>query len=158
MPRDLIIGVGNPILGDDAVGLEIARQCRAELQDDPSVTVRELHRGGMRLMEAMTGYERVFLADAIDFEGRPGAIHRFGQGDMHSTRNTGTSHDGSLADALALARNIGMAVPRWLRVWAVEANDSSTIWEGLTCAVAASVPTVVAEILRELRSGRGVGQ
>ena len=150
MPRDVVIGVGNPIVSDDAVGLVVARRCRAELPPHSDVAVKELYCGGLRLMEAMAGFDRAIVIDAIEPATRPGSIHSLGLNDLLATRNTCTTHDGSLAHALELGRMAGIRLPRVVRLWAIEAGDISTFREGLTRDVAAAVPRVTAEIMQEL--------
>src|SRR5437868_10939587 len=100
MPGDILIGVGNPMISDDGVGLEIARRCRAELPPETGVAIAEVHCGGMRLMEAMVGYDRAIVVDAIASGGVPGTVYCFGLEAAGATRNTCTTHDGSLSEAL----------------------------------------------------------
>jgi hydrogenase maturation protease len=62
--RTLVLGLGNPLLGDDAVGLKVAALVRERLGGAPGVDVEEEEAGGLRLMERMTGYDRAILVDA----------------------------------------------------------------------------------------------
>jgi hydrogenase maturation protease len=150
MARDVIIGIGNPIVSDDAVGIAVARCCRAELPPFSDVSVKELYCGGLQLMEAMAGYERAIVIDAIEPASKPGTIYSLGMDDLGAARNTCTTHDGSLADALEFGRISGAKLPTVVHLWAVEAGDIVTFREGLTPEVAAAVPVVTAEIMREL--------
>ena len=61
----LVLGLGNPLLGDDSVGLRVAQQVQAQLADRPEVEVAEDYWGGLRLMERLAGFERVIIVDAI---------------------------------------------------------------------------------------------
>jgi len=47
-PRTLIIGLGNPLLRDDAVGLQVARRVRAALAGRDDAEVVEESCGGLR--------------------------------------------------------------------------------------------------------------
>ena len=64
--KTLIIGLGNPILTDDGVGVKIAQQLESiiDLNAHPDLTITEASAGGIRLMEVMLGYDRVVLIDA----------------------------------------------------------------------------------------------
>jgi len=56
--RTVVIGLGNPYLGDDGVGVLVIRQLAGSLAGRQEVTVIELPVGGLRLMEAMVGCRR----------------------------------------------------------------------------------------------------
>ena len=69
--KTLIIGLGNPIVSDDSVGLRVADQLKTLLADRPDVDVAEDCWGGLRLMERMIGYDRAIVIDAICTVRRP---------------------------------------------------------------------------------------
>ena len=62
-PRILVLGLGNDILGDEAVGLLAARRLRALLPE--SVDVVESGGGGLDLLDVLEGYDRAILLDSI---------------------------------------------------------------------------------------------
>lgn len=148
MATAIVIGVGNPVIADDALGLAAARCVRQQCPD--GVAVVEVYNGGLDLMEAMAGYDRAFVVDAIVRGGRPGTIYRLGISDVATTRNTSTTHNGSLATALELGRLSGVKLPAEVRIWAVEAGDVTTFCESLTPEAEAAVPVVAREIINEL--------
>ena len=63
-----IIGLGNPLLTDDAVGIIVARQLQELLPEDMFIV--EASAGGMELVELMLDHERIILIDAIMTEMR----------------------------------------------------------------------------------------
>lgn len=152
MGAAIVIGVGNPVIADDALGLAAARRVRRQLGGRSGVAVAQVYSGGMELMEAMAGYDRAFVVDAIVSGGRPGTIYRLGVEQLAATRNSCTTHNGSLAAALELGRLSGLKLPSKVQIWAVEADDVSTFREGLTPDVEAALPVVAREILSELFS------
>jgi hydrogenase maturation protease len=100
----LVIGLGNPHAGDDAVGLHLARR----LRDHPALpATAEVIDGGtdlLRLEEEMERREHVFLVDALLEEGEPGRLLRF-DGDLHELDDHGGSaHHLSPVQALGLLR------------------------------------------------------
>ena len=62
--KTLVVGLGNPILTDDGVGIYVARAAAERCQRD-NVTFAEASVGGMRLLDVLKGYERVIMVDAI---------------------------------------------------------------------------------------------
>ena len=149
-----IIGLGNPLLSDDGVGVEVARMAAERLRHRSDVTAMESCAGGIRLMEAMAGHDRVFLIDSILTEqGVPGTVYRLDEYGLLETRNAHSSHDSSLAVALEFGRMAGIRLPRRVQIWAVEAEDVVTFGEGLTPRVAQAARATAECLLRELGEG-----
>jgi len=155
MSTAIVIGVGNPVLADDAVGLVVARCVQNQLGSRSEVAVAEVYNGGLELMEAMAGYDRAYVIDAIVRGGRPGTIYRLGFDEVAATRNSSTTHNGSLSAAMELGRLSGVKLPGEVRVWAVEAGDVTTFCERLTTEAEAAVPVVAREIVSELSFSTG---
>lgn len=156
----VVIGLGNPVLTDDSAGLQVVRRLARRLEGVPGIQVRELYFGGIRLMEAMAGFDRAVIVDAILTEGgRPGTVYSPAMHDLLQTRNTHSTHDGSLATALELGRLAGLRLPGEIRVWAIEARDVTSFSERLTRDVERAVPAVVDDLMRFLgvasRAGNG---
>ncbi|RLF47677.1 MAG: hypothetical protein DRN29_01925 [Thermoplasmata archaeon] len=57
----VVVGVGNPLLGDDAVGLEIAKQLDGKINADVKLAIA----GGLELAEMIADYELAVIVDAI---------------------------------------------------------------------------------------------
>jgi hydrogenase maturation protease len=171
-----VLGLGNPILTDDGVGIHVARAVAARLRSQPELAAgagfAEASVGGLRLLELLAGYERVILVDAIQTsDGLPGDIRRFSLGEPRAaggvdptfslypncggTLHAGSTHDLSLQGALAWGRQNGMALPadEDILIVAVEAEDVLTFGETCTSAVAAAIPTAadfVCGLLKDL--------
>lgn len=149
--QTIIIGIGNPVRSDDGVGLEIAGRLADRLRERTDVTVMQMSRGGMWLMEAMADHDHAFLIDAATGGGgAPGTVYAYGRDGLTRTRNITSSHDGGLAPALAVGEAVGLQLPGDLRIWAVEAGDVSTFQTKLTPEVEEAVPEVVDSVLQHL--------
>ena len=85
--QTLIIGLGNPLVTDDSVGLRVAAELRSQLAGRPDVAVTEDYWGGLRLMEQMVGYDRVIVIDAICSGTAAGTIHHLTPGGMPTQRS-----------------------------------------------------------------------
>jgi hydrogenase maturation protease len=155
--RTLVIGLGNPVRTDDGVGLAVARAVRERLDGTEGVDVTELWAGGLRLTEAMSGYDCAVIVDALTSgEAAPGAVRRLELSDLKATRNVTSTHDTSLPTALEMWRILGLPLPAHISVWGVEGLDLETLSEELTEPVAAAVPVAAEAILAELRTFEGV--
>jgi hydrogenase maturation protease len=147
----IIIGIGNPVLSDDSVGIRIAHMLAHELRARPDVETRELWAGGLRLMEALKGHERAIIIDAIVTDGgKPGSVYTLQPSDLRQSRNTCCAHDAGFQEALELGVMLGLNLPRQITIWAVEADDVETFSENLTRDVERAVPVVVEGVMRQL--------
>jgi len=154
--QTLIIGLGNPIVSDDSVGLRVADRLRTVLNDRDDVDVAEDHWGGVRLMERMIGYDRAIVIDAICTGAAPGTIHRLAPGTI-PTRKSASAHDVNLPTALALGRRAGAHLPadEEIQLVGIEAEDVVNFSDQCTPAVQAAIPRAADEVIRLLDSMRG---
>ena len=155
--KTLILGLGNPLITDDSVGLRVVAELRGRLADRPDVDVAEDYWGGLRLMEQMVGYQRAIVIDAIQTGAKPGTIHRLATGDI-PTQRSASAHDVNLPTALALGREAGLALPedRHIVLVGIEAEDILNFGETCTPAVAESIPRAVAAVLQALDDVSGL--
>lgn len=146
----VVIGVGNPYRGDDAVGRLVAR--RLMESPPPGVTVLEESGEGAALMEAWEEADAVILVDAVQSGGAPGAIHRFDAQaqSIPSQFFHYSTHAFSVAESVELARALDQLPPQ-LIVYGIEGVDFSS-GETLTPAVAAAMDEVMKLILQEIES------
>ena len=148
--RTLIVGLGNPLMSDDAVGILVARGLHARL-NDPDAELREAAVAGIELMELLVGYDRAIIVDAVQTEdGKPGDWYRLDAPSKISGDLPQSSHRFGVFEGLELGRRLGLDMPREIRIYAVEAPDPFTFGEGLSPALAAVLPAIVEGILREL--------
>ena len=152
--KTLVLGLGNPILSDDGIGVRVAEQVQAALPKDSCVEVGEACVGGLSLMERMVGYDCVILIDALCIHpSRPGAIRRMSLedlGSMSPTQHIASAHDTSLLTALAAGRRMSLALPVAVTLFAVEAENVLDFGEEMTPAVAEALPAAVRAVLAEL--------
>ncbi|UCE45738.1 MAG: hydrogenase maturation protease [Methanobacteriota archaeon] len=148
--KTLVVGVGNPILSDDGVGIHIARKLKERAL--PGVDVEELPASGLELLDMVLDYDNVVIIDAIVTEsGTPGELHTMQEGDFERTVHGASPHGINIATALALGRRlVGDRMPSNIRFVAVEAADVVNVSESLTPNVAAAVPSIVEKIVAEL--------
>ena len=151
--RTLVIGLGNPLVSDDSIGLQVVAELRRRLANRPDIEVAEDYWGGLRLMEQLIGYDRAVVIDAICTGAAPGTIHRLGPGDM-STQRSASAHDVNFATALAFGRQAGAALPpnEQILLVGIEAEDILTFSEQLTPAVAEALPLAVEVVIQALET------
>lgn len=143
--RIVILGVGNELRSDDAVGVLVARRL-AGLDLGEGVEVLEGHTGGLNLLFDIEDADWAIVVDAVDMGREPGQVEVFeaGEADVRVVERTASLHHVALADVLQLAEMMGVDT----RVTLVGIQPQLTLpGEGLSVPVAARVEEVV-ELVR----------
>ncbi|MBP7998150.1 MAG: hydrogenase maturation protease [Chloroflexi bacterium] len=148
--KTLILGLGNPILGDDGVGLLIAGLVGKQLPPNMLIEVGQETCGGLRLMERLAGFDKAIIVDAIHTGTHPpGTLHHLKLNDIN-TQHSASVHDVNLPTAIQLGKTIGIKMPDDIRIIAIEAENTLDFVEGCSPDVAAAVPQAVKAVLSEL--------
>ena len=146
----LLVGVGNEFRNDDALGILVAREIRR--RDFPGITVVERSGEGTALMDTWAGAELVIVVDAI-FSGKaPGAIHRLDAAHDEIPRGLFhySSHAFGVAEAVALARQLGLLPPRVI-LYGIEGKEFGE-GTGLSDQVVKNIPHLIAMIEEDLHA------
>lgn len=137
----LIIGIGNPARGDDAVGLRVVEGIGL------SETVLEHDGEPASLIALWEGHAAVVLIDAISSESPPGTIVEIDAshtvlpaGMCHSTHALGP------AEAVELARALGR-LPSKITLIGIEGRDYS-----FGAGLSPEVEAAVSEVARRVRA------
>lgn len=144
IPRpDLLLGVGHPDRGDDALGPRLVAELDGRL---PGVERRAHHGEGLGLIALWEDRRTVVLVDAAQSGATPGTLHRLDSADgsllnpLAGRLFATNSHAFGVAQAILTAHALDR-LPERLVVLAVEAADL-TLGRGLSPPVAAMMPTL----------------
>lgn len=152
--KTLVVGLGNPILGDDGVGWRVAEMLSGKLVD-ASVEIDCLALGGLSLMERLIGYDRAIIIDAIQTEdGVIGTVSQVNLQDIPdlTTGHTTAVHDTSFHSALKLGQQMGADLPELIQFVTIEAEEVYDFSEEMTPAVKTAVPAAVNMVLKLLQN------
>jgi hydrogenase maturation protease len=149
--KTLVVGLGNPILGDDGVGWVVAEGVRKHLPPGLPVDVDCLSLGGISLMERLIGYQRAILIDAFKSEEQEGSIivSKLEELPNYSAFHLTSAHDMSLQNAMEMGRRLGADLPVEITVVGVSASHVYDFSEELSPPVQEAVPKMT-EIVVEL--------
>ena len=166
--RTIVVGLGNPVLGDDGVGWRVADEVDGRLRAVreaggalPAVEVERLGVGGLRLMEFLAGYDAAILVDAAEFPDRPiGEVRSYALDDLdcYAAGHLDSAHDASLVTALALGRRLGTNLPTRIQTVTVQVQRTDVFSDELTPEVEAAVPaaaSAVVELLMDTSASSG---
>jgi len=150
--RSVILGLGNPILGDDGIGPRVAQELENHpvIQNLPNLEIAPFYRGGLSLMERLVGYDQAFIIDSfVSSSPVPGRIHRLSVDDLPSLY-ANSSHDISLKAAMELGRKMGLPLPEEIIIYAVEIESKFVFTEVLSKEIEASIKPLVDHLVIEI--------
>jgi hydrogenase maturation protease len=147
--KTLILGLGNPFLGDDGVGIFIASKLgKLKL----NVDIKKVCASGFAILDEIQGYDRLILIDSIKTkDGKPGDIYKLGLESLKESIHLCSPHGINLATAIEVGKLIGLELPEEIIICAVEVKDTS-FREGCTPEVKRAIPKAVGMILGLLKS------
>ncbi len=151
-PTLLILGLGNDILTDDAVGLHVVRLLREELSNRPEIELRETTEMGLALLDHLTGFPAAVIIDSIQTgRAEPGFLHRFDPASLKQFAGR-TPHFVGVGETLAAGRQLGLEMPTTVKIYAIEIADPFTIGSSLSPGLSQALPAIVQTICHEVKS------
>jgi hydrogenase maturation protease len=145
----LILGLGNPLRGDDGIGPRVVELLRREGLPAGSEAL-DAGAAGLDLLDLLAGPRRVIIVDAADVGLEAGQFARFTPDgvELMGEAKAPTAHQAGLAEVLALARALERPLPEMV-IFGVQ--PGSLEWgAGLTAEVDAALPLLVEAVLREV--------
>jgi hydrogenase maturation protease len=163
--KTLIIGLGNPLLGDDGVGWKIAQEVEKEINLIPflsslvksgEIVVECLALSGLSLMEQMMGFQQVILIDSLNTgKNAQGEVISIALSELPDLTygHSASAHDTSLNTALQLGRSMVEQLPEDenVNIVAVEAVHVYEFTEKLSPEIENAVPKAVEMVLNKLQ-------
>ena len=147
----LVIGLGNPLRGDDGIGVRVA-QMLAEQVLPPGVEVIDGGTQGLGIVNLIEGRQRVIVVDAANVGQSPSQFVRFTLDEAHLLGDDQrlSVHTAGLRDALLLAQALKM-LPDEIIIFGVQ--PASLEWDStLSPQVEATLPDLIEAILAELKN------
>jgi hydrogenase maturation protease len=148
--RVAIIGIGNVLAGDDAVGPHVVRVLEAHHELPEGVEVVDAGTPGYDLTAFLPERDAVVLVDAVKAKGAPGEVRTFDKAALLARAPVLaiSPHEPGVREALLNAEFMGVT-PRVVRLVGVVPERTET-GIGLSDPVRKAVPLAVAEVVREL--------
>lgn len=153
----LVLGVGNPLMGDDGIGVELAHRLQ-ERDYGPLVHVEEGGTLGMTLLPLLEDADTVILLDAVKTGARPGTVVTRNRDELprHFSRVI-SPHQIGMKEVLGAAQLCG-TLPRIITLVGVEAGHTD-FCQPMSAEVREAVPqaldlveTLIARALEEYQA------
>jgi hydrogenase maturation protease len=150
--RTVILGIGNLLRSDDGVGLHVIEKLGEE-HLAVGVDLKEAS-SGLDMLDAMKGYDRLILVDAIKSGGEPGSIYKLSKkefGNVPTVHSFSTHLNMDFFSMLELGGKLFPGeMPEDMVIIAIEAEDIMTISDKCTPKVERAIAEVVDLIKRLL--------
>ncbi len=150
--KTLILGLGNSILSDDRIGLDVARLVHKGLKHKDCDLV-ESQLVGANILDFICGYKSLIVIDSIKTEkGKGGDIYQLSLDDLPKQKRTNSPHNIGLYWTIQMGRKLDMDVPDEIRIYAIEVNDPFSFGEELTDTMKKLLPMIIDSILEKERN------
>jgi hydrogenase maturation protease len=150
----LVLGLGNELLADDAIGVLAARELEPRLGEQADVVASSLH--GLALLDVLAGHDAAVIIDAVCSGQRPaGTVFELDPAELAPVP-VPSPHFAGLPEMLELARRLELRFPEKFRIVAVEVRDPLTIGGVMTPEVRQALPEIcetVSRLVKEISAG-----
>ena len=147
LPGMLVIGIGNPLRGDDGVGPAIVEILKT--RGLPGARLMTCQGDGLLLIETWKSADRVLLIDAATCGANPGTVYRFDAfgRPLPAGFSLYSTHAFGIAETIELARTLDQLPPH-LVIYAIEGQNFA-MGAGLSPEVERAVHDVVERLVCE---------
>jgi hydrogenase maturation protease len=148
--RICLMGIGNVLMGDDALGPYVLASLQAGYVLPPEVAVFDAGTPGLDLTLFLTGCDALVAVDALNGKGLPGEVRAYHRDQLleGAIPVSLSPHEPTLREALMRMALLGAGPREVLLVGAFPEEVRTGI--GLSPRVRAAVPEIERQVLREL--------
>jgi hydrogenase maturation protease len=147
--RTVVIGLGNPLMGDDGLGIAALERLRELWEVPADVELVDGGTWGLNLLPVIESAERVLLIDAITIGAQPGTPVVIPRARLPRYLATKISpHEVDLRDVLALAELRGTLPDETMAVGLEP--DQVVLRTGLSEALQSGLDDLVGAVIRQL--------
>ena len=149
MTRVAVYGIGNVLIGDDAVGPSVIRYLESHYDFPPDVTIEDIGTPSLDLAARMCGHDAVIFVDAVSAKAAPGSLHQYDRAQI--VRNPPSirmsPHDPSLKETVLLL-DLCADAPSYVTLIGIVPRSLEQF--GLSEEVRAAIPAAAARVVAEL--------
>jgi hydrogenase maturation protease len=145
-----VMGLGNVLMRDDALGPYVIGLLQARYRFEEGVSVEDLGTPGLDLHPHLAGLDALILVDTVRADGDPGEVRTYRRDEIlrHAPAQRLGPHDPGVKEALLALEFAGDGPSDVFLVGVIPGNVEQSV--GLTAEVQDAVPAVVDQVLAEL--------
>jgi|YelNatPaOPRAMG01_1025707.scaffolds.fasta_scaffold117196_1 hydrogenase maturation protease len=149
--KTLILGLGNPMMSDDGIGLMLVEKLAEQIKEQ-HFDFKTSEKVGLNLIELLNGYERAIIIDSI-ITGKhtPGEIIEFSLDELPDNPRLRCPHDVDFKSAVELARKTGLPMPKQVFIFGIEIIDNLTFSPDLSPEIYSLVPSLLKSLTAKIQ-------
>ncbi len=149
--KTLVAGLGNPVLGDDSIGIRLVRDLENEQGEKSSLHFSESCQSGLYLMDMLLGYQRVIFVDAVIKPKLPiGKIVSLPLPDEAQGIQGCSPHFIGLQSVISLGRSYGLSMPDEIYVFGIVIHDGTLLSERLSGPMSEKYASILNALKRRI--------
>lgn len=145
----VVLGLGNPLMADEGIGVYLIERLMAFADRYPSVEFVDAGTGGLSVLYHFEGRRKAIFVDCAFMDEPPGTIRRFTPDEVRSTKVLAhqSLHEADLMRIIAMARELGQA-PDEVVIFGIQ-PERLEFHQGLTPVLMDKIDEYIAQILHE---------
>lgn len=146
----LILGLGNPILSDDSVGLRVVDKLKEIINKKNNVNFCKVAISGIEILDIISGYKHLILIDVIKTgKDKIGKLTMYKISDFNNSIHLTNPHQLNLPSVIEFANKTGIPVPEVIDIFTIEVEDIYTFSEECSPEIKDKIPEIAKEILKK---------
>jgi len=148
--RVVVLGLGNPLMADEGIGVYLVERLAESAGDDPDVDFIDAGTGGLVVLHHIDGRRKAVFLDCAYMAQEPGSIRRFAPEEVRSVKTLAhqSLHDADLLRIIDMAHQLGQA-PDEVVIFGIQPERVEP-GLGLSPSLMSRIESYLALILREL--------
>lgn len=147
--KTAIVGFGNDILGDDGIGIYLARDIAGEINQD----FIHCSMYGLGILSELVDYDRVFIIDSVVQENSEvGSVIFFTMDDFKNCRHLSSPHTTDFATGINFGRQSGLELPEEIHIYGVTVSNVEDFSESLTPILKEKYPNIKKKIKADIEA------
>ncbi|MBN1816122.1 MAG: HyaD/HybD family hydrogenase maturation endopeptidase [Sedimentisphaerales bacterium] len=152
MNDTIVLGLGNPLMGDEGVGVRIVQELQSTWGNDfPQVDFLDAGTGGMGILHWIAGRRKAVFIDCALMGEQPGSIRRFTPDQVRTQKVLAhqSLHEADILNIIDVSRHLGEC-PDQVVFFGIE-PESIAERIGLSPPLENQLPQYLNEVISELR-------
>ena len=149
--RVLFLGIGNPILRDDAIGFIILNKLKERIHSELFEFKTEAI-GGWHILDIIKGYETVIIIDSIynnKVDEKIGSVSKLDLEDFAAFVRPASPHDLNIITAIELGKKMGQQMPSRFIIFAINISPQYFFGDEISEELKGKTENIVNAILND---------
>ena len=146
----IVIGLGNPLMSDEGIGVHLIRKLSEHQDKFPSVEFIDAGTGGMNVLHLIANRKKAVIIDCVKMDKKPGTIKRFEPADVQTTKKMMhfSLHEADILRIIEISRQLGEC-PNQIVIFGIE-PESLELGQNLSKTLSNGTNAYLNDICNEL--------